>query len=151
MSTTLLVRYGTNPEVARFSASELLGPWERGQSVIVRTHRGVEMGSLLDVLRSQVTTFLDGSSSEDPTSPGVLRIATDDDRQRYEAAKQNVRDEFETWCQRIEEWNLELELIDMEWLLDREQLFLYVLNERGSDCTKLALYSAAKGLGIIVV
>jgi cell fate regulator YaaT (PSP1 superfamily) len=151
MSTTLLVRYGTIPEVARFSASESLGPWERGQSVVVRTHRGVEMGSLLDVLRSQVTSHPNGNSSEESASPSVLRIATDEDQQRFEAAKQDVRDEFETWCQRIADWNLELELIDMEWLLDREQLILYVLNERGSDCTKLALYSAAKGLGTIVV
>ena len=52
---------------------------------------------------------------------------------------------------KMESDQFELELIDMEWLLDREQLILYVLNERGSDCTKLALYSAAKGLGTIVV
>jgi hypothetical protein len=44
-----------------------------------------------------------------------------------------------------------LQLVDLEWLFEPEKLVLYVLNERGPDCTKLALQAAAAGLGIIEV
>ena len=46
---------------------------------------------------------------------------------------------------------LDLQLIDLEWTLDRTKLILYVLNERGPDCTKLALQAAAAGLGLVEV
>jgi hypothetical protein len=46
---------------------------------------------------------------------------------------------------------LNLELVDLEWIIDPRKLVLYVLNERGPDCTKLALQAAAAGLGIIEV
>jgi hypothetical protein len=36
-------------------------------------------------------------------------------------------------------------------LLDRSKLVLYVLNDRGSDCTKLAIYAAAEGLAPVEV
>jgi hypothetical protein len=58
---------------------------------------------------------------------------------------------FPEWITRITEWELMLELIDLEWTLDRQKLILYVLNDRGPDCTKLALQAAAAGLGTIEV
>jgi hypothetical protein len=55
------------------------------------------------------------------------------------------------WCARISDWRLNLELVDLEWTLDRQKLILYVLCERGPDSTKLALQAAAAGLGVIEV
>ncbi len=52
---------------------------------------------------------------------------------------------------RIDEWKLSLELIDLEWTLDKSKLILYVLNDRGPESTKLALQAAAAGWGTIEV
>ena len=74
-----------------------------------------------------------------PCPPAARELTTD------------CENSFDTWCARIQQWNLNLELIDLEWTLDRQRLILYVLYESGPDSTKLALQAAAAGLGIIEV
>jgi len=49
------------------------------------------------------------------------------------------------------QWGLSLELIDLEWTLDRQKLILYVICDRGPDTTKLALQAAASGFGVVEV
>jgi hypothetical protein len=63
----------------------------------------------------------------------------------------DCEDQFPQWCARISQWALHLELVDLEWTLDRQKLILYVLCDRGPDSTKLALQAAASGLGVIEV
>lgn len=83
--------------------------------------------------------------------PGVLRAATDDDLATAAQRTADCEAEFATWQQRIDAWQLDLAVIDLERTLDGQKLILYVLNERGPDCTKLAIQAAAAGLGIIEV
>jgi cell fate regulator YaaT (PSP1 superfamily) len=162
----VLVRYGAIPEVARFAvaASE---PLERGCPVVVRTHRGIEIGTLLERLQAAATPRVNGSPADGPDHNGsadaahavaegdsdfvVLRPATPADLAQAAELRSECEGQFETWRGRIREWNLNLELIDLEWTLDRGRLVLYVLNDRGPDCTKLALQAAAAGLGTIEV
>ena len=49
------------------------------------------------------------------------------------------------------EWKLDLDLVDLEWTLDRQKLVLYVLGGRGPEATKLALQAAAAGLAVVEV
>jgi cell fate regulator YaaT (PSP1 superfamily) len=156
MSSTVLVRYGAIPDVARFQP-ELDSSVERGSTVVIAGPRGLELGTLLEPIA--------GAGSEVPETNGkktnghgdhetdlrVVRIAGADDLETHRALRQECDAEFETWRQRIAGWNLQLEIIDLERTLDRSKLILYVLNERGPDCTKLALYAAAAGLGTIEV
>ncbi|MGH7128312.1 MAG: hypothetical protein ACREIV_07070, partial [Planctomycetaceae bacterium] len=75
MSETVLVRYGTIPEVARFH----LGcdePVARETPVVVRSHRGVELGTLLQDAAPDRDAGQNGSSGADFM---VLRRATADD------------------------------------------------------------------------
>lgn len=143
---TVLVRYGVIPEVARFriATGESLN---RESFVVVQTHRGMELGTLLQDVDERFERF--------PTSDNgelqILRQATEQDQQQHAVAREDCDAQFETWCKRIATWNLSLELVDLEWMLDRKKLVLYVLNERGPDCTKLALQAAAAGLGTIEV
>ena len=58
---------------------------------------------------------------------------------------------FAEWQNRIREWKLELELLDLEWTLDRQKLVLYVLGGRGAETTQLALNAAAAGLAVVEV
>lgn len=154
MASVVLVRYGAIPEVSRFEANGA-GPLERGERVIVETHRGLQMGTVLNEVRpvpaadraDRANTTTDAESS----LPSIVRRATAEDVTTDEKLRQDARAEFGTWRQRIIDWELELELIDLEWTADRRKLILYVLNNRGPDCTKLALRAAAAGLGTIEV
>ena len=138
---TALVRYGAIPEVAKFRTNATPG-LGRGEQVVVRTHRGLQLGTILE----QVQT-------DEPAAEGmdVLRTATDDDRHRVNDLRDDCKREFNEWQLRIREWELNLELLEIEKTVDEEKVILYVLNERGPDCTKLALQAAATGLGIIEV
>ena len=145
MSETVLVRYGAIPEVARFDVSSP-EPIKRGAEVVVRTHRGLQLGTLLQPL----ARYVNGQNGE-PRDFVVLRPADSTDRQTAHDLRADCDAQFAVWLQRIETWKLDLQLIDLEWTLDRTKLILYVLNERGPDCTKLALQAAAAGLGLVEV
>ena len=139
-----LVRYGTVPEVARFVDAHDVAP-HRGEQVVVESPRGPQLGSVLERLKR--TT---GSTEADPEFH-IDRVATPDDLAAARQLSQECDIAFDAWCVRIAQWELNLELIDLEWTLDRQKLILYVLCERGPDSTKLALQAAAAGLGIIEV
>lgn len=137
--TTVLIRYGAVPEVAMFACGF---PVPRRSIVVVRSHRGLELGQVLDVLRQ---------SAPEAAVSEVVRIASEQDLQVSRDLKAAVSAEFPVWERRIADWGLDLQLIDLEWTLDKGKLILYVLNERGPECTKLALQAAAAGLGIVEV
>lgn len=149
MSESILIRYGLIPEVARFP-NDGGGPYLRGERVVVESHRGTEIGTVLETVPS---TDPDRNGHDDANlgTISLLRRATREDEQAARRLQEEGRAAFETWQRRIAGWELELELIDLEWMLDRGRLVLYVLNDRGADCTKLAIYAAAEGLGPVEV
>lgn len=147
-STTVLVRYGAIPEVARFANPQLI-PLNHGTEVIVATHRGPELGSVLDTLKPAIVPRND-DPPPDPSGE-VLRLATEVDHDRALGLRREATDAFTGWEQRIAEWRLDLQLIDLEWTIDQSRLILYVLNDRGPECAKLALQAAAGGWGVIDV
>ena len=140
-----LVRYGTIPEVARFANDSPELP-ARGMTVVVETDRGLQMGIVLERLKPGFDP-----AKEAETEFKLVRSATDRDLETAQNLVRECEDEFPRWCARISQWNLSLELVDLEWTLDRQKLILYVLCERGPDSTKLALQAAAGGFGVIEV
>lgn len=151
----LLVRYGCIPENARFGCALTECP-ARGERVVVQTHRGQELGTVLEIVR-QKTNGHSQNGHDDPAANDtasdlhVLRRAGTEDEATYDELRKNVQTEYPAWQQRIAEWRLELELIDLEWTLDRGKLILYVLGGRGPDTTKLALHAATVGQAVIEV
>ncbi|MCA9058390.1 MAG: hypothetical protein KDA85_07820 [Planctomycetaceae bacterium] len=137
----LLARYGSIPQVARFSAE---ADFERGSQVVCETDRGIEVAEVLQQVRSMAST------GEGDVTGKVLRLASDSDLQQLATQRQQGEAAFADWLSRIVEWQLQLELIDLEQTLDG-RLILYVLNERGAETTRLALLAAARGLGIVQV
>ena len=137
---TALVRYGVIPEVAKFRVTSPELP-RRAARVVVETHRGLQIGACLQVIN--------GADSEIEST--ILRSATSEDEQRGQQLRDKCRQEFNKWVQRIADWGLALELLDLEYTLDESKLILYVLNERGPDCTRLAIQAAAAGLGVVEV
>jgi cell fate regulator YaaT (PSP1 superfamily) len=142
MPVNVLVRYGRIPEVAKVVADERR---ERGEKVVVRTHRGLELATVLETLKpSPKPEDLDSDFT-------VIREATAADQFEYTGLATRSSEEFAAWTARIADWKLDLQLVDLEWTLDRQKLILYVLNDRGPECTRLAIQAAAEGLGIVEV
>ncbi|MEX0725325.1 MAG: PSP1 C-terminal domain-containing protein [Planctomycetaceae bacterium] len=150
----VLVRYGSQPEVARATVRlpEML---PRGTEVVVETHRGVELASVLEYIQEtyKPKSFADPDAEEEPQTASfeILRLATEDDRRLADQFRGECEGQFNVWIERIRKWDLDLQLIDLEWLLDRSKLILYVLNDRGGECTKMAIYAAAEGFGPVEI
>ncbi|QDU36209.1 hypothetical protein Mal4_04930 [Maioricimonas rarisocia] len=142
-----LVRYGVIPEVARCEVPESLAI-QRGDRVVIQTHRGLVLGTVLDQVKVSPEP---GESGPPAPSSTVVRLATADDERGEQDLKSEAAAAFAEWNERIHSWKLDLQLIDLEWTLDRGKQVLYVLNDRGPDCTTLALRAAAAGLGVIEV
>ena len=140
-----LVRYGAVPEVARFANDSPELP-ARGVSVVVETDRGLQIGTVLERLKPGFDP-----AKESETQFKLVRSATDRDLETARDRTRECEDAFPEWCARISQWKLNLELVDLEWTLDRHKLILYVLCDRGPDTTKLALQAAAGGFGVIEV
>ncbi len=158
MAPGVLVRYGSIAEVARF-ANAAGGPLERGERVVIRSHRGIEIGTLLEPARQAQPTPADDDRAEEDRAEedraddacAILRAATADDERAADALRTACERQFADWRRRIDAWQVKVELVDLEATLDKSKLILYVLNERGPDCTRLALEAAAAGLGIVEV
>jgi cell fate regulator YaaT (PSP1 superfamily) len=145
MPPTVLVRYGTIAEVARFeNAAGAALP--RGERVIVESQRGLEIGTLLE----EAPMPGDDGSAE-PSPLRILRPATVEDDLAAGRLQSDCEQQFPAWVHRIADWKLRLDLIDLERTLDGSKLILYVLTGRGPECTRLALNAAAAGLGTVEV
>lgn len=144
LTSLALVRYGRIPEVVRCRLAGDLS-LARGTRVVVRTHRGLELGSVIELVRRRP------EDSDETVSFEILRMASAEDEARALELSTRLLREFEPWQRRLEEWKLDLQLIDLELTLDGEKQILYVLNDRGPECTRLALQAAAGGFGVIEV
>ena len=145
-----LVRYGLIPQVARFGlTSELKQQLEsvdrRGLKVVITSDRGLEIGELLEIVSKGIVL------SEVTVTGDIQRIAAAEDLNKHTANRQRAELEFFEWQQRVDDWQLQLQIIDVEWTLEGDQVVLYVLNGQNAETTRLALLAAAAGHGIIHV
>lgn len=145
-----LVRYGLIPQVARFGlTSELKQQLEsvdrRGLKVVITSDRGLEIGELLEIVSKGIVT------SEVTVTGDIQRIASAEDLEKHAANRQRAELEFFEWQQRVDDWQLQLQMIDVERTLEGDQIVLYVLNGQNAETTRLALLAAAAGHGIIHV
>lgn len=146
-----LVRYGAVPSVSRarwqVSSDAAAGPLAepyRDACVVVQTPFGEQLGTVLEAVRATP-----GDQATEPLE--IVRLANDDDLEWAESAAAECEAAFDEWNARIAQWRLKLELIDLERLRDSGRYVLYVLTDRGSDTTMLALQAAAAGLGEVHV
>ncbi|WP_406695145.1 PSP1 domain-containing protein [Singulisphaera sp. Ch08] len=127
MAHLYLIRYGLMAQVGKFSADS--ADFERGTTVVIRSHRGTELGEVLAPLSS--------ASSEAETAARVLRIAGPLDLEQARLAESARSTRFEM-CQRLfQDGVWPMELIDVEPLLDDRRTVLHYLGPHRLDVTGL--------------
>ena len=121
-----LVGYGPQGAFGRFRPA---GPLDcgRGDAVVVRSPRGVELGRVLRRATPGHAALLDAMPPGD-----LLRLASAEDEDAAERLFQRGRDFFDEARRRADDLGLPLEVLDAEVLLDNDHAVLHFV--RWSDC-----------------
>ena len=121
-----VVRYGSMRHLGVMSAR--VETLRRGDRVVVRTNRGVEIGDVLCEATDDALAHLD-----DPPQGTILRPFSEDDA--AEAARIEGRRDgiFETCRTRIAESGLDMKLIDVETTFGGDRIVVYYLSENRVD------------------
>lgn len=145
MERSYLIRYGLMGEVGRFAADPGAS-FERGQTVVVRSHRGTELGEVLIEAPGRTPATVPPSGSA-----FILRAAGTEDFRRARQAGQE-RDERFAACQRVfQDGVWPLEMIDVEPLLDDRRTVLHYLGPHRLDIAGvLAAFRAACDLDVML-
>jgi cell fate regulator YaaT (PSP1 superfamily) len=145
MERSYLIRYGLTRQVGRFAADAGVA-YERGQTVVVRSHRGTELGDVL--LDAPERTAADVPPAG---SARVLRAAGLEDVELARLVDRERDNRFDS-CQRVfldGVWPIEL--IDVEPLLDDRRTVLHYLGPHRLDVTGvLAALRAACDLDVML-
>jgi cell fate regulator YaaT (PSP1 superfamily) len=131
MSGTYVVRYGQVRFLGEFRGIDPKGH-PRGQSVVVRTDRGVELGEVLCPATERTAIFL-----ENPIKGDILRIASEQeqiDQTRLDGQHEQI---ILTCRGLIAQRHLQMDLVDVEPILGGERLVIYYLAEKRIDFREL--------------
>jgi hypothetical protein len=147
-----LIRFGVMSQVGRFTALPACEvPFERGQVVVIQSHRGLELGEILIAHDGDGPASAGGepkgapagppgagsSAADQADRPHVVRLAGVDDLARSERALE-LRPSRYALCQRVlaaEGWPWEL--LDVEPLLDDRATVLHYLGPSSLDVASL--------------
>ena len=128
MATAFIVRHGAMRFLGEFQPQGPVEP-ERGQEVVVRTERGLEIGEVLCEADPRALAAI-----TEPTGGQILRQLTSDDVSQMDRIRDTERREMEVCCDLIKERRLQMELVDVEHLYGGERLiFYYFLAEKRVD------------------
>jgi cell fate regulator YaaT (PSP1 superfamily) len=125
--------------IVRHGAMRFLGPFDadadiytRGQDVIVRTERGLEVGQLLCPTTPRAVELI-----AEPTRGRIVRPMTDPDRAERERLCVVEERELETCARFVQQRHLQMELVDVEHLFGGERIIFYFLAEKRVDFREL--------------
>jgi cell fate regulator YaaT (PSP1 superfamily) len=108
------------------------GLYARGDEVVVRTDRGLELGQVLCPSTARALELLN-----EPTRGRLLRRLTDQDRGERQRLQAQEQREMET-CERfVANRRLQMELVDVEHLFGGERIIFYFLAEKRVDFREL--------------
>jgi hypothetical protein len=121
-----LLSYGNAGEFGRFGSLEPL-LCRRGDRVVVRSQRGQELGTVMRPASPGHSRLL-----ADQFVGQILRLATDGDLQLAERMQQRGQRLFEDGRRLVREFDLPMDLLDVEVLLDGRQGVIHYL--RWAEC-----------------
>jgi len=128
-----LVSYGLLGEFGRFRASRPLAA-RRGTRAVIRSHRGVEAGTVLCSATPRHARYLPNT-----TVGQLLRLVSPEDEQKLRLLRQRGQEVLQRAALLADQLQLPLEWLDGEMLLDGEHVVLHHL--RGGDCDVRPLVS----------
>ncbi len=122
MERNYWIRFGLRREVARFAfEGEPLG---RGQSVVIRTHRGTELGEVV-------------APAEFGDAAPIVRVASADDFARSIQVRREATTHFTTCQKFFSEGVWPIDILDVEPLLDPHRTVLHYLGPHRLDASGL--------------
>ena len=129
------VRFKKAGKIYYFDPGDLLV--DKDEFVIVETVRGVEYGKVV-VARKQV-------EEHDVVLPlkKVLRLADQKDRHIVEENKQAAAEAYNVCCQKVNEHQLDMKLVDVEYTYDRNKVIFYFTADGRVDFRELVKDLAA--------
>jgi cell fate regulator YaaT (PSP1 superfamily) len=131
MASHYIVRHGTIRFVGDFEA--LAGEaFRRGDQVVVRSERGLEIGEVLCEANEQTINNL-----VEPTHGQILRLVTPEDDARVDRLREEEQRELDVSSELVRQRNLQMEMVDVEHLFGGERVVLYFLAEKRVDFREL--------------
>ncbi len=133
-----VVRYGIMRFLGLFSARGN-DVYARGQQVIIRSNRGLELGEILAASN-------EASESQLKEAPGgqVLRQQTPQDSNELAHIHSKERNEFDISRQHVARLGLDMQLVDLEHIFGGERVVVYYLSEDRIDFRELVKALAAE-------
>ncbi|OBR91729.1 hypothetical protein CLRAG_27080 [Clostridium ragsdalei P11] len=129
MVTVIGVRFKKAGKIYYFSPGNL--NIKRENSVIVETARGIEFGECViepkDISESDIVSPL----------KSVLRIATEEDIQKYNENKEKEKRAFDICIEKIQQHELNMKLIDVEYTFDNNKVIFYFIADGRVDFREL--------------
>lgn len=113
-----LVRVGSMGHVGRFRSADALR-YRRGDRVVLRTERGLELGEVLNV----------EERLDHPSDGALLRGVTVADELLATRLEKNRHEAYDACVSLLADRGLEAALIDVEHLFDGRGLYFYFLGE----------------------
>lgn len=129
MVKTVGVRFKKAGKIYYFDPDELEIKVE--DNVIVETIRGIEFGEVVlgvrEVPEEQIVAPL----------KKVLRVATEEDKKIYQENKNKEKDALAICLQKIQQHNLDMKLIDVEYTFDNNKIIFYFTADGRVDFREL--------------
>lgn len=123
------IRFKNNGKVYYFLPEDL--KLSVGQNVIVKTARGLEYGT------TAIANRVVNKSTLVLPLRSVVRVATKQDDQQYEANVDSEKEAFKICQQKIAEHKLEMKLVDVEYTFDNNKLLFYFTADGRIDFREL--------------
>jgi cell fate regulator YaaT (PSP1 superfamily) len=105
---------------------------QRGDTVIIRTERGIEAGEVLCPATREAIAVV-----PEPTSGEILRVATKEDRNKLREIRELRNSDQATGTQLIEQHHLPMQLVDVERVFGGERMIFYFISESRVDFREL--------------
>lgn len=126
--------------VVRFGSMRSLGvmstrggaTFQRGQRVISRTNRGLEVGDVLCEATEAAVSQIDK-----PTSGQILREMSAADENENGHIVTSARDEFQICKKHVQQLGMDMQLVDIEHVFGGERIVIYYLAEGRVDFREL--------------
>jgi cell fate regulator YaaT (PSP1 superfamily) len=130
MASKWIVRHGAMRFLGEFDPDD--GTYKRGDEVVVRTERGMELGQVVCEASPRALELL-----SEPTRGRIVRRLGEGDRTERARLSQAEEDELANCARFVNQRRLQMELVDVEHLFGGERIIFYFLAEKRVDFREL--------------